>query len=58
MALRATEMNEDAGTGEHETGSAGDLVAGFLQGGVCQYYFVTSPKVTAGGPLTNSRSTG
>ncbi len=25
MPLRATEMNEDAGTGKHETGSAGDL---------------------------------
>jgi hypothetical protein len=27
MARRATEMNEDAGTGKHETGSAGDLVS-------------------------------
>ncbi len=32
MALRATEMNEDAGAVKHETGSAGDLVAGVLQG--------------------------
>ena len=28
MALRGTKMNEDAGAGHHETGSAGDLVAG------------------------------
>ncbi len=30
MALRATEMDEDAGAGKHETGGAGDLVAGVL----------------------------
>ncbi len=27
MALRATEMNEDAGAGKREIGSAGDLLS-------------------------------
>ncbi len=31
MALRAIEMDEDAGAGKHETGGAGDLVAGVLK---------------------------
>ena len=31
MALRPTEMGEDAGAGKHETRGIGDLVAGVLK---------------------------
>ncbi len=56
MALRATEMDEDAGAGKHETGSAGDLVAGVLQGSDKQNLSRPLEPVNQAGHVTGSET--